>query len=213
VAIRNRIPTVSGWAQFAEGGNLMSYGPNLRDCMTRLAYFADRIVKGTRPAVIPVELPTRVEFVLNQKAAKALGITIPRASSCAPTASSLERPMSRYHLAQLNVGIATAPLDSAVMADFMNNLDRINALAESAPGSCGGSPATTTMRRRCGRSTIARWSTCRCGPTHNRCPRSCFAPPTSSSCGAGANGSSACPRPISSCGGCRRATSPRRTRR
>jgi len=78
-AIRNRIPTVSGWAQFAEGGNLMSYGPNLRDCMTRLAYFADRIVKGTKPAVIPVELPTRVEFVLNQKAAKALGITIPRA--------------------------------------------------------------------------------------------------------------------------------------
>jgi hypothetical protein len=42
--------------------------------------------------------------------------------------------MSRYHLAQLNVGIATAPLDSPVMADFMNNLDRINVLAESAPG-------------------------------------------------------------------------------
>jgi hypothetical protein len=42
--------------------------------------------------------------------------------------------MSRYHLAQLNIGIATAPLDSDVMADFMNNLDRINALAESSPG-------------------------------------------------------------------------------
>lgn len=42
--------------------------------------------------------------------------------------------MSRYHLAQLNVGIATAPLDSDVMADFMNNLDNINALAESSPG-------------------------------------------------------------------------------
>jgi hypothetical protein len=42
--------------------------------------------------------------------------------------------MSRYHLAQLNVGIATAPLDSSVMADFMDNLDRINALAESSPG-------------------------------------------------------------------------------
>ena len=42
--------------------------------------------------------------------------------------------MSRYHLAQLNVGIATAPLDSGAMADFMNNLDRINALAESSPG-------------------------------------------------------------------------------
>jgi hypothetical protein len=42
--------------------------------------------------------------------------------------------MPRHHLAQLNVGVATAPLDSAIMADFMNNLDRINALAESAPG-------------------------------------------------------------------------------
>ena len=42
--------------------------------------------------------------------------------------------MTRYHLAQLNIGIATAPLDSDVMADFMNNLDRINALAESSPG-------------------------------------------------------------------------------
>jgi hypothetical protein len=42
--------------------------------------------------------------------------------------------VSRYHLAQLNVGIATAPLDSSVMADFMDNLDRINALAESSPG-------------------------------------------------------------------------------
>ena len=78
-AIRNRLPTVSGWAQFAEGGNLMSYGPNLQDCSTRLAHFADRIAKGTRPAAIPVELPTRVEFVLNLKAAKALGVTVPRA--------------------------------------------------------------------------------------------------------------------------------------
>ena len=78
-ALRNRMPTVSGWAQFAEGGNLMSYGPNLQDCITRLAYFADRIAKGTKPAAIPVELPTRVEFVLNLKTAKALGITVPRA--------------------------------------------------------------------------------------------------------------------------------------
>jgi putative ABC transport system substrate-binding protein len=77
-AIRTRLPTISGWAQFAEGGNLLSYGPNLRDCVARLAYFADRIAKGTSPAAIPVELPTRVEFVLNQKAAKALGINVPR---------------------------------------------------------------------------------------------------------------------------------------
>lgn len=78
-AIRTRIPTVSGWAQFAEGGNLMSYGPSLTDSVSRLAYFADRIAKGARPADIPVEQPTRVEFVINEKAAKALGITVPQA--------------------------------------------------------------------------------------------------------------------------------------
>ena len=78
-AVRNRMPTVSGWASFTDGGNLMSYGPNLRDSMVRLAFFVDRIAKGTKPAVIPVELPTRVEFVINQKAARALGIAIPRA--------------------------------------------------------------------------------------------------------------------------------------
>lgn len=78
-AVRNRMPTVSGWSTFTDGGNLMSYGPNLRESMARLAFFVDRIARGTKPAVIPVELPTRVEFVINQKAAKALGITIPRA--------------------------------------------------------------------------------------------------------------------------------------
>lgn len=79
-AIRTRLPTMSGWAQFADGGNLMSYGPNLRDCSARMAFFVDRIAKGTRPADIPVELPTRVEFVLNLKAAKALGVAIPPAT-------------------------------------------------------------------------------------------------------------------------------------
>lgn len=78
-AIRNRLPTVSGWAQFAEGGNLMSYGPNFRESIMRLAFFADRIARGAKPASLPVELPTRVEFVINQKAAKALGINVPQA--------------------------------------------------------------------------------------------------------------------------------------
>ena len=76
-SIRNRIPTISGWAQFAEGGNLMSYGPNLRAATNRLAYFVDRILKGAKPADLPVEQPVRVEFVVNARTAKALGITIP----------------------------------------------------------------------------------------------------------------------------------------
>lgn len=77
-AIKHRLPVVSGWAQFAEGGNLLSYGPNLRDSCRRLAGYVDKILKGARPADIPVELPTRVELVVNLKAARALGVTVPR---------------------------------------------------------------------------------------------------------------------------------------
>ena len=77
-AIRNRTPAISGWAQFAEGGNLMTYGPNLLDTYRRLASYVDRIVKGARPADLPVELPTRIELVVNLKAAKALGVPVPQ---------------------------------------------------------------------------------------------------------------------------------------
>jgi putative ABC transport system substrate-binding protein len=74
---RTRIPVISGWAQFADGGNLMSYGPNLRESFRRLAAYVDKVLKGSRPADLPVELPTRVEFVVNLNAAKALGVTVP----------------------------------------------------------------------------------------------------------------------------------------
>jgi len=77
-AAKNNIPAISGWAQFAEGGNLMSYGPNLRDAYRRLATYVDKIVKGARPADLPVELPTTVELVVNLKTAKAFGIKIPQ---------------------------------------------------------------------------------------------------------------------------------------
>ena len=76
-ALKNRVPAVSGWAQFAEGGNLMSYGPNLREASRRLAFYVDRILKGAKPADLPVELPTQVELVVNLKAARTLGLTVP----------------------------------------------------------------------------------------------------------------------------------------
>ena len=76
-SVKTRMPAVSGWAQFAEGGNLFSYGPNLGETMRRLAFFADRILKGARPAELPMELPTHVEFVINLRMAKTLGITVP----------------------------------------------------------------------------------------------------------------------------------------
>jgi len=77
-AAKNHIPAISGWAQFAERGNLMAYGPNLRDSYRRLATYVDKIVKGAKPADLPVELPTKFELVVNLKAAKALGLTIPQ---------------------------------------------------------------------------------------------------------------------------------------
>jgi putative ABC transport system substrate-binding protein len=55
----------------------LSYGPNLPDALRRLAYFVDRILKGARPADLPVEQPSKLELVVNMKTAQALGLTIP----------------------------------------------------------------------------------------------------------------------------------------
>jgi putative ABC transport system substrate-binding protein len=76
-SIERRIPAISGWAVIAERGSLLTYGPNLTDCYRRLAYFVDRILRGAKPAELPIELPSTVEFVVNLKTAKALGITVP----------------------------------------------------------------------------------------------------------------------------------------
>jgi putative ABC transport system substrate-binding protein len=74
---RRRIPAVSAWAVFAEKGNLMTYGPVLRESYVRLASYVDRVLNGAKPADMPVERPTKFELVINMKAAKALGIAIP----------------------------------------------------------------------------------------------------------------------------------------
>ncbi len=78
-SLERRVPVISGWAALAEGGSLMTYGPNLQDCYRRLAYFVDRILRGAKPADLPIELPSTVELVVNLKTAKALGITVPPA--------------------------------------------------------------------------------------------------------------------------------------
>jgi len=78
-SLERRVPVISGWAAIAEGGGLMTYGPNLQECYRRLAYFVDRILRGARPGEIPIELPSTVELVVNLKTAKALGITVPPA--------------------------------------------------------------------------------------------------------------------------------------
>ena len=77
-ALTARLICVSGWAEFAQAGCIASYGPNLRDGYRRLAHYVDRIVKGAHPSSLPVELPARLEMVLNQKTADAMGLTIPQ---------------------------------------------------------------------------------------------------------------------------------------
>lgn len=74
---KSRIASISGWSEFAEAGGLMTYGPNLRDSWRRLAVFVDKILKGTKPADLPVEQPTKFELVINLKAAKQIGLPIP----------------------------------------------------------------------------------------------------------------------------------------
>ena len=76
-SLQNRIPTVDGWAAFARQGNLMIYGPVIQDVYRRLAAYVDKIRKGAKPADLPIELPTKVELVVNAKTARALGIAIP----------------------------------------------------------------------------------------------------------------------------------------
>jgi putative tryptophan/tyrosine transport system substrate-binding protein len=76
-AIKARLPMIAGWAEYAEAGSLMSYGPNRRYAARHLAYFVDRILRGTKPADLPVEGPTRFEFVINLRTARTLGVTMP----------------------------------------------------------------------------------------------------------------------------------------
>jgi putative ABC transport system substrate-binding protein len=76
-AIRTRLPLIGGWAEYADAGSVVSYGPNRRDSVRHLAYFVDRILQGVRPADLPVERPTRLELVINLQTAKSVGVTIP----------------------------------------------------------------------------------------------------------------------------------------
>ena len=77
-SILHRIPAISGWAVIAEAGNLITYGPVLRESHRRLAYFVDRILRGAKPADLPIELPSKLELVINLRTAKALGLTLPQ---------------------------------------------------------------------------------------------------------------------------------------
>ena len=78
LALARRLPTCVYSRETLEAGALMSYVPDQRAIFRRAAAYADKILKGAKPAELPVEQPTRFEFLINLKAAKALGVTIPQ---------------------------------------------------------------------------------------------------------------------------------------
>jgi putative tryptophan/tyrosine transport system substrate-binding protein len=77
LAVKSRLPAIYSGRQFAEDGGLMSYGVNISDLDRRAATYVDKILKGAKPADLPVEQPTKFELVINLKAAKQIGLTIP----------------------------------------------------------------------------------------------------------------------------------------
>ena len=76
-AAKNRLASVFGFREYVEGGGLMSYGPPRDEPQRRIAVYVDKILKGAKPADLPVELPMKFEFMINLKAAKQIGLTIP----------------------------------------------------------------------------------------------------------------------------------------
>ena len=77
LAAKNRLPVISAWRIFADDGAFFTYGPEILEISQGIATYVDKILKGAKPADLPVEQPTKSEFVINLKAAKQIGLTIP----------------------------------------------------------------------------------------------------------------------------------------
>jgi ABC-type uncharacterized transport system substrate-binding protein len=77
LAVKSRLPAIYPYLEFVEAGGLMAYGASITDLYRRAAVYVDKILKGTKPADLPVEQPTKFEFIINLKAAKQIGVTIP----------------------------------------------------------------------------------------------------------------------------------------
>jgi putative ABC transport system substrate-binding protein len=78
LALKHKMPAMYGGAEYVEAGGLLSYAPSYPEMFRHAAIYVDKILKGAKPGDLPIEAPTRIEFVINLKTAKALGITIPQ---------------------------------------------------------------------------------------------------------------------------------------
>jgi putative ABC transport system substrate-binding protein len=78
LAIKNRLPSMFEASDYVEAGGLMSYSSSAAESFKRAAWYVDKILKGAKPADLPVEQPTKFEFVINLKTAKQIGVTIPQ---------------------------------------------------------------------------------------------------------------------------------------
>ena len=76
-AAKNRLPAMYAQNEYVEAGGLMSYGPDMPASYRRAATYVDKVLKGAKPSDLPVEQPTKFEFVINLKTAKQIGLTIP----------------------------------------------------------------------------------------------------------------------------------------
>jgi putative ABC transport system substrate-binding protein len=76
LAQKSRLPVIGNAREFVEAGAVMAYGPSFQDLYRRAAEYVDKILRGAKPADIPVEQPTKFELIVNVKAAKAIGLTI-----------------------------------------------------------------------------------------------------------------------------------------
>jgi putative ABC transport system substrate-binding protein len=77
LALKSRLPS-TGYREYVDAGGLMSYGADLAESNRRVAYYVDRILKGAKPADLPVEQPTKFELAINLNTAKQIGVTIPQ---------------------------------------------------------------------------------------------------------------------------------------